>query len=74
MLAALVKAVLDWLTGLVKSEIKQDVKASDVVTDKETTNNFRDAIRRKLRNNKGCVCVGKCECGKCGEDGAKCKR
>jgi len=68
MLAALLKAVLDWLTGLVKSEIKQDVKASDVVTDKETTNTFRDTIRRKLRNNKSCVCVGKCERGRCGED------
>lgn len=68
MLAALLKAVLEWLTGLVKSEIKQDVKASDVVTDKKTVNTFRDSIRRKLRNNKSCVCGGECKCGKCGED------
>ena len=63
MLAALLKAVLDWLTGLVKSEIKQDVKASDVVTDKETVDNFRSAMRNKLRNNKGCVHKGECRCG-----------
>ena len=35
MLAKLLKAVLEWLTGLVKSEIKQDVKATDANTPDE---------------------------------------
>ena len=64
MLAALLKAVLDWLTGLVKSEIKQDVKARDVATDEKTVSDFRSAMLRKLRNNKSCVCEGQCRCGK----------
>jgi len=55
MLAALLKAVLDWLTGLVKSEIKQDVKATDVDTPKEIVDDFRTSMRRKLRDNESSV-------------------
>lgn len=66
MLAALLKAVLDWLTGLAKSEIKQDVKATDVDTPKEIVDDFRSSMRRKLRDNKGCLCEGECRCGEAG--------
>ena len=65
MMAALLKAVLDWLTGLVRTEIKKDTKATDVKTPTDITDSFRNSIKRKLRDNKGCVCVGECKCGKC---------
>ena len=52
MLANIIKAILEWFSGLVKSEIKQDVKANDVETPKEVVDEFRDAMRRKLRDNK----------------------
>ena len=66
MLAALLKAVLEWLTGLVKSEVKQDVKATDVETPQEIVDDFRSSMRRKLRDNKGCFCEGECRCGEAG--------
>lgn len=68
MLAALLKAVLDWLTGLVKTEIKQDTKATDAETPKEIVDDFRSAIRRKLRKHKGCVHKGECRCGEAGSE------
>jgi len=55
MWATLLKAVLEWLSGLVKSEIKQDVKASDADTPKEIIDDFRSGIRRKLRDDQGGV-------------------
>ena len=55
MLAALLKAVLDWLAGLVKSEIKQDVKATDVETPQEIVDDFRSTMRRKLRDNESSI-------------------
>ena len=64
MLASVIKAILEWLSGLVRSEIKQDVKAKDVETPKEVVDEFRSemlrklaasAARRKLRNHEGSV-------------------
>ena len=55
MLAKLLKAVLEWLTGLVKSEIKQDVKATDANTPDDIVDDFRDSMRRKLRDDEGRV-------------------
>ena len=52
MLAKLLKAVLEWLTGLVKSEMKKDVKATDANTPDEIVDDFRDSMRRKLRKHK----------------------
>ena len=50
MWANLLKAILEWLSDLVKSEIKQDIKASDADTPKEIVDDFRAGIRRKLRD------------------------
>jgi hypothetical protein len=55
MLGTLLKAILDWLSGLVKSEIKQDVKATDADTPKEIVDDFRTSMRRKLRDNESSV-------------------
>lgn len=66
MLAALLKAVLDWLTGLVKTEIKKDTKASDVETPKEIVDSFRSSMRSKLRKQQGCVHKGECGCSEAG--------
>jgi hypothetical protein len=52
MLAKIIKAVLEWLSGFIKSEIKQDIKASDAETPKEVVDDFRSAIRRKLDTRK----------------------
>ena len=48
MLASIIKAILEWLSGFIKSEVKQDIKASDAETPKEVVDDFRSAIRRKL--------------------------
>lgn len=58
MWANFLKAILEWLSGLVKSEIKQDVKASDAETPKEIVDDFRAGIRRKLRDNESGVHKG----------------
>jgi hypothetical protein len=58
MLAAFLKAVLDWLTGLVKSEIKQDVKATDADTPQEIVDDFRSSMRRKLRDDESSIHKG----------------
>tara|TARA_Y100000310_G_scaffold160699_1_gene160530 strand:+ start:288 stop:470 length:183 start_codon:yes stop_codon:yes gene_type:complete len=58
MLAKILKAVLEWLSGLVKSEIKQDVKATDVETPKEIVDDFRSSMRRKLRDNESSIHKG----------------
>tara|TARA_Y100000310_G_scaffold314070_1_gene363115 strand:+ start:422 stop:664 length:243 start_codon:yes stop_codon:yes gene_type:complete len=64
MLASVIKAILEWLSGLVRGEIKQDVKAADAETPKEVVDEFRaemlrkladSAARRKLRNHEGGV-------------------
>jgi hypothetical protein len=55
MLAKIIKAVLEWLTGLVRQEIKQDVKATDANTPDEVVDNFRAGMRDKLRNHKSGV-------------------
>jgi hypothetical protein len=55
MFASLLKAILEWLSGLVKSEIKQDVKASDADTPQEIVDDFRSTMRRKLRDNESSV-------------------
>ena len=55
MLAKLLKAVLEWLTGLVKSEIKKDVKATDANTPDEIVDDFRDSMRRKLRDDESSI-------------------
>jgi hypothetical protein len=52
MLAKIIKAVLEWLSGFIKSEIKQDIKASDAETPKEVVDDFRSTIRRKLDSRK----------------------
>ena len=48
MLASIIKAILEWLSGFIKSEVKQDIKASDAETPKEVVDDFRSTIRRKL--------------------------
>ena len=48
MLASIIKAILEWLSGFIKSEVKQDIKASDAETPKEVVDDFRSAMRRKL--------------------------
>lgn len=58
MLAKLLKAILEWLSGLIKSEIKQDVKATDADTPQEIVDDFRSTMRRKLRDNEGSVHKG----------------
>lgn len=58
MLAKILKAVLEWLSGLIKSEIKQDVKAADADTPKEIVDDFRSSMRRKLRDNESSVHKG----------------
>ena len=55
MLAKLLKAVLEWLTGLVKSEMKKDVKATAANTPDEIVDDFRDSMRRKLRDNESSI-------------------
>ena len=55
MLGTLLKAILDWLSGLVKSEIKQDVKATDADTPKEIVDDFRTSMRRKLRDDESSI-------------------
>ena len=58
MLAKILKAVLEWLSGLIKSEIKQDVKAADADTPKEIVDDFRSSMRRKLRDDESSVHKG----------------
>ena len=58
MLAKLLKAILEWLSGLIKSEIKQDVKATDADTPQEIVDDFRSSMRRKLRDNESSVHKG----------------
>ena len=62
MWAGLLKAFLEWFSGFLKTEIKQDVKASDAETEPEIRNRFRDSIRKRLRDDEGCVCKGECRC------------
>lgn len=62
MWGGIVKAILEWLTNFARSEIKQDVKASDAETEPEIRDSFRDSIRKRLRDNEGCVCEGECRC------------
>lgn len=68
MLKALFHAILEWFAGWAKAEIKQDVKANDVDTPKEIVDDFRSTMRRKLRDNEGCVCEGECRCGAIGAE------
>jgi hypothetical protein len=49
MWANFLKAVLEWISGLVKSEIKKDVKASDAETEDEIRDRFRASVRDRLR-------------------------
>ena len=62
MWGGIVKAILEWLTNFARAEIKQDVKASDAETEPEIRDSFRDSIRKRLRDNEGCVCKGKYGC------------
>ena len=55
MLAAFLKGILDWLSGLIRREIKQDVKATDADTPKEIVDDFRSSMRRKLRDDESSV-------------------
>ena len=53
--AAFIKAILEWLSGLLKSEIKQDVKGSDATTEKEIRDNFRSTMRDRLRDDESSI-------------------
>jgi len=53
--AAFIKAILEWLSGLLKAEIKQDVKGSDATTEKEIRDNFRSTMRDRLRDDESSV-------------------
>ena len=53
--ATFIKAILEWLSGLLKSEIKQDVKASDATTEKEIRDRFRSTMRDRLRDDESSV-------------------
>ena len=53
--AAFIKGILEWLSGLLKSEIKQDVKGSDATTEKEIRDNFRSTMRDRLRDDESSV-------------------
>lgn len=55
MLAKIIKAVLEWLSGLVKQEIKQDVKAVDANTPDDVVDDFRAGMRDKLRKQQDSV-------------------
>jgi hypothetical protein len=55
MLASVLKAILEWLSGLVRREIKQDVEATDAKTPDAVRDDFRDGIRDKLRKHKGSI-------------------
>jgi hypothetical protein len=55
MLGKVIKAVLDWLTGLARKEIKKDVEATDVNTPDAVRDDFRAGLRDKLRKHKGSI-------------------
>ena len=54
-MAGLIKAILEWLSGLLKSEIKQDVKGSDAETEDEIRDRFRAEFLDRLRDDESSV-------------------
>ena len=54
-MAGLIKAILEWLSGLLKSEIKQDVKGSDAETEDEIRERCRAEVLDRLRDDESSV-------------------
>ncbi len=55
MWAGVIKVLLEWFSGFLKAEIKQDIKASDAETEPEIRNRMRSSFRRRLRDDESGV-------------------
>jgi len=50
MIGSIIKAILEWLTGLIRHEVKADTKADD---SPDVPSHIRERFRDRLRKHKG---------------------